>query len=106
MGITLSIQQHRKREEKAKIDRLFEMSKMGERFKTRTFDNFIVNSENKKSLEECLELIKQNSRKYAKRQYTWFNNQMDVIWFNVDFDDFDKTINEVYNYIKNSLKRF
>ena len=59
--------------------------------------------ENKKSLEECLELIKQNSRKYAKRQYTWFNNQMDVTWFNVDFDNFNNTIKEVYNYIT-SLK--
>lgn len=56
--------------------------------------------ENKKSLEECLELIKQNSRKYAKRQYTWFNNQMDVVWFNVDFDNFNNTIKEVYKYIK------
>ena len=59
--------------------------------------------ENKKSLEECLELIKQNSRKYAKRHYTWFNNQMDVVWFNVDFDNFNNTIKEVYNYIT-SLK--
>ena len=59
--------------------------------------------ENKKSLEECLELIKQNSRKYAKRQYTWFNNQMNVVWFNVDFDNFNNTIKEVYNYIT-SLK--
>ena len=59
--------------------------------------------ENKKSLEECLDLIKQNSRKYAKRQYTWFNNQMDVVWFNVDFDNFGNTIKEVYNYIT-SLK--
>lgn len=59
--------------------------------------------ENKKSLEDCLELIKQNSRKYAKRQYTWFNNQMDVIWFTVDFDNFNNTIKEVYNYIT-SLK--
>ena len=56
--------------------------------------------EGKKSLEECLDLIKQNSRKYAKRQYTWFNNQMNVTWFNVDFDNFNNTINEVYNYIK------
>ena len=56
--------------------------------------------EGTKSLNDCLEEIKHNSRKYAKRQYTWFNNQMKVIWFNVDFDDFDKTINEVYNYIK------
>ena len=59
--------------------------------------------ENKKNLEECLDLIKQNSRKYAKRQYTWFNNQMDVVWFNVDFDNFNNTIKEVYNYIT-SLK--
>jgi len=60
--------------------------------------------ENKKSLEECLDLIKQNSRKYAKRQYTWFNNQMSIKWFNVDFNNFNNTINEVYNYIKNNLK--
>lgn len=53
-----------------------------------------------KSMDECIELIKQNSRRYAKRQYTWFNNQMDINWFNVDLDNFDNTINEVYNYIK------
>ena len=51
------------------------------------------------SLDEALELIKQRSRKYAKRQYTWFNNQMDVIWFDVDFNDFNNTINDVINYI-------
>jgi tRNA dimethylallyltransferase len=56
--------------------------------------------EGKKELNDCLELIKQNSRKYAKRQYTWFNNQMDIKWFNVDFNNFDNTIDEVYKYIK------
>ena len=50
--------------------------------------------------EEAIELIKKNSRRYAKRQYTWFNNQMNVNWFNVDFDNFNNTIDEVYNYIK------
>ena len=54
----------------------------------------------KQSLEECLEIMKRNSRKYAKRQYTWFNNQMNVTWFNVDFNNFDKTVLEVYNYLK------
>jgi len=54
----------------------------------------------KESLETCLNKIKQDSRRYAKRQYTWFNNQMEVTWFNVNFDDFNKTIDEVYNYIK------
>ncbi len=52
------------------------------------------------SLEESLDLIKQRSRKYAKRQYTFFNNQMDIKWFNVDFNNFNNTINEVEEYIK------
>lgn len=51
------------------------------------------------SLEEAIELIKQRSRKYAKRQYTWFNNQMNINWFDVNFEDFNKTIEEVINYI-------
>jgi len=58
--------------------------------------------ENNKSLDECLDLIKQNSRKYAKRQYTWFNNQMNIKWFNTDFNNFNNTIEEVYEYIKNT----
>ena len=52
------------------------------------------------SLEESLELIKKNSRNFAKRQYTFYNHQMDVKWFNVNFDNFNETVNDVYNYIK------
>lgn len=51
------------------------------------------------NLEEAKELIKKNSRHYAKRQYTWFNNQMDINWFNVDFKKFNNTINEVLDFI-------
>ena len=53
------------------------------------------------SLEEAIELIKRNNRRYAKRQYTFFNNQFNIKWFNVDFDNFNKTIEEVIDYIKN-----
>ena len=56
--------------------------------------------DNKISLNEAIEKIKQNSRHYAKRQYTFFNNQLDVNWFNVDFDNFKNTINEVIEYIE------
>ena len=52
------------------------------------------------TLAEALNTIKQNSRHYAKRQYTWFKNQMDVEWFDVNFDSFDETIKEVMEYIK------
>lgn len=55
------------------------------------------------SLEEAINLIKLNSRHYAKRQYTWFNNQMNIKWFDVDFDDFDNTVKEVIKYIEKSL---
>ena len=51
------------------------------------------------SLEEAIDLIKKNSRHYAKRQYTWFNNQMNIKWFNTNYSDFNKTIEEVVNYI-------
>lgn len=51
------------------------------------------------TLEEAKDLIKKNSRHYAKRQYTWFNNQMNVVWFNVDFNNFNNTIKEVEKYI-------
>lgn len=63
------------------------------------FDYF----DNKLSLNEAIDLIKQRSRKYAKRQFTWFNNQMNVNWFDVNYDDFDITINEVLKFI-NGLK--
>ena len=53
----------------------------------------------KTTLEEAITIIKQKSRRYAKRQYTWFNNQMSIKWFNVDFDKFDNTVNEVLNFI-------
>ena len=47
------------------------------------------------TLDEALDLIKKRSRNYAKRQYTFFNNKMDIKWFNVDFNNFNNTINEV-----------
>ena len=52
------------------------------------------------TLEECKELIKQRSRKYAKRQYTFFNHQLPIKWFNVNYNNFNETINEVLKYIE------
>ena len=55
---------------------------------------------NEISLEEAIELIKKNSRRYAKRQYTFFNNQMEVKWFETNYINFSKTVDEVYNHLK------
>ena len=56
------------------------------------FDNVI-------SLEEAIEEIKKNTRHYAKRQMTWFKKYLDVKWFDVDYKNFDKTINEINEYL-------
>ena len=54
------------------------------------------------SLFDATELIKKRSRNYAKRQYTFFNNQLDVKWFNININNFDETIDEVCKYIENN----
>lgn len=55
------------------------------------------------SKEEAIEKIKQKSRNYAKRQYTWFKNKMDVKWFDVNFTDFNETVLEILEYINSNL---
>ncbi len=51
------------------------------------------------SLTEAISLIKRNSRRYAKRQYTFFNHQFSIKWFETDYQNFSNTINEVYDYL-------
>ncbi|MEG0909226.1 MAG: tRNA (adenosine(37)-N6)-dimethylallyltransferase MiaA [Bacilli bacterium] len=51
--------------------------------------------ENKETFENCIDLVKRNSRRYAKKQYTWFNNQLPIKWINVNFDNFDETIMQI-----------
>ena len=48
------------------------------------------------SLEEAVKAIKQGSRRYAKRQLTWFRHQLDGHWLSMD----DKTPEEAAEVIK------
>lgn len=59
---------------------------------------------NEITFEEALDLIKKNTRHYVKRQYTWFNNQLPVNWFDTNFEDFSQTENEVINFIQTKNK--
>ena len=53
------------------------------------------------TLEDAINLIKKNSRHYAKRQYTFFKNQFtDIKWYQTNYSDFSKTVNEVINDIE------
>ena len=37
--------------------------------------------EGKISKEKAIELIKRNSRRYAKRQMTWWSRDKEIVWF-------------------------
>lgn len=54
--------------------------------------------DNNISFEDLVNLIKQKTRNYAKRQITWFKNKFDSIMIDVDNVD--------YNYIKSLIEEF
>ncbi|MEY2196581.1 tRNA (adenosine(37)-N6)-dimethylallyltransferase MiaA [Neobacillus sp. BF23-41] len=56
-------------------------------------------------LEEAIENLKQNSRRYAKRQLTWFRNKMEVSWFDMtNVEDTSKKITEISRCVEGKLK--
>lgn len=52
------------------------------------------------NLEEAVRLIKRDTKRYAKRQYTWFNKDKRIEWFNID----DIDIKDLASSIKKRLK--
>ena len=54
------------------------------------------------SLENCAEKLKQQTRRYAKRQLTWFNRDERINWFYPD-EDIDYLVN-AFNLANNFLK--
>lgn len=57
-------------------------------------------------LELAIENLKQNSRRYAKRQLTWFRNKMNVEWFDMsESKDAEKKFAEISKFIEGKLER-
>ncbi len=52
------------------------------------YKEFFPYFDGNQTLQECVDILKQRSRNYAKRQLTWFNRMTDVNWVYVD-DDID-----------------
>ena len=58
-----------------------------------------------KSLEECVEHLKQSTRRYAKRQLTWFKKNERINWiYPDDYDDINMLYDEAERLTKNFLK--
>lgn len=56
------------------------------------------------SLENCAEKLKQNTRRFAKRQLTWFRNRMTVQFYNVSETDFKTKVAEDVDRFLNDNK--
>ena len=49
--------------------------------------------DNKISEKEAIDLIKRNTKKYAKKQMTWFKRDREIKWF-------EKIDNSIFEYVK------
>ncbi|MEA3319576.1 MAG: tRNA (adenosine(37)-N6)-dimethylallyltransferase MiaA [Bacillota bacterium] len=58
----------------------------------------------KVTLEQAVDDLKQNSRRYAKRQLTWFRNKMDVTWFDMTDVDFEQKLSQIFTVIAGKLR--
>ncbi|MBD1379307.1 tRNA (adenosine(37)-N6)-dimethylallyltransferase MiaA [Metabacillus arenae] len=61
--------------------------------------------EGKIDLDTAIEQLKQNSRRYSKRQLTWFRNKMNVKWFDMTppVNELEK-VNEIFTYTAGKLE--
>lgn len=56
------------------------------------------------TFDEAIEIIKRDSRRYAKRQLTWFRRYEDAKWFEIDkFDSAEELKSAVVSYVKEML---
>jgi tRNA dimethylallyltransferase len=55
--------------------------------------------EGKYDREEAIRLLKRNSRRYAKRQLTWFRRDLDIHWFHPENEK------EIIQFIRDEIKK-
>lgn len=63
------------------------------------YQEFIEYFEGSLSYEEAVEKIKQNTRRYAKRQLTWFRKNSDIEWLEIK----NKTTSDIFEELKQRL---
>ncbi len=68
------------------------------------YKEIIDHLEGIKDYEDALAILKRNTRRFAKRQYTWFLKDRNVKWFSMDkLEEVDNTINDILDYISTWL---
>lgn len=53
------------------------------------------------TLEDAVHILKRNTRRFAKRQYTWFLKDNNVKWFEIEnINEIDLTLEKIYEYLR------
>lgn len=71
------------------------------------YQEFFKHLDGELSLKEAVELVKRNSRRYAKRQMTWFRNQhpAGTKWSYFEANEFDEIVNFIEEKSQESSKK-
>lgn len=70
------------------------------------YKEIVTYLEGKRTLTESAEILKRDTRRFAKRQFTWFKRIKDIQWINRDdFNSKEKLVNHLEQYIVKSLEK-
>ncbi|MCP8616438.1 tRNA (adenosine(37)-N6)-dimethylallyltransferase MiaA [Salirhabdus salicampi] len=67
------------------------------------YKEFIPYFEGKIPLQEAVDTLKRNSRRYAKRQYTYFRNKMNIHWYPISEQTAHKTFSTILQDLEGLL---
>ncbi|WP_029270408.1 tRNA (adenosine(37)-N6)-dimethylallyltransferase MiaA [Virgibacillus alimentarius] len=68
------------------------------------YKEFLPYFKGEQDLDRAIELLKRNSRRYAKRQYTWFKNKMDIHWYTIAACSIDESFQTILKDLAGLLK--
>lgn len=69
------------------------------------YKEFIPYFEGKQTLDQSIELLKRNSRRYAKRQNTWFKNKLDLNWYTIDPEKEIESFQSIFDHLAGILEK-
>ena len=64
------------------------------------YKEFIPYFEGKCSLDEAVTQLKTNTRRFAKRQLTWFRRQIEGLWVDMSESDGEEALQQVLEYLR------
>ncbi|MGP4075174.1 tRNA (adenosine(37)-N6)-dimethylallyltransferase MiaA [Halobacillus sp. K22] len=89
----------------AEVKRLYEKGyEHTQAMKAIGYKEFIPYFNGEYNMDRAIELLKRNSRRYAKRQYTYFRNKMNVRWYQISEQGYEEKFETILNDLAGMMK--